>query len=115
MSTVEAEYMALSTAICEATHLHQKIAELEQSPEAKITIFCDAQGAITLAHKKTIGHKVKHIRLRYHHVREAINQDLVEINFIPIQDQAADVLTKALGSTLHKNAIQLLHIADHQK
>ena len=115
MSTVEAEYMALSTAVCEATHLRQKIAELEQSSEAKITIFCDAQGAITLAHKETIGHKVKHIRLRYHHVREAIDQDLVDIKFIPTQEQAADVLTKALGSTLHKNAIQLMRMADHQK
>jgi hypothetical protein len=110
MSTVEAEYMALSTAICEATHLRQKIAELEQTPETQTPILCDAQGAITLANKETIGHKVKHIRLRYHHIREEINQGLIDIRFVPTKDQAADILTKALGTTLHQRAIHLLKL-----
>jgi len=47
--------MALSTAICEATHLRQKIAELQQTPEEQTLILCDAEGSITLAHKETIG------------------------------------------------------------
>jgi tetratricopeptide (TPR) repeat protein len=45
-----------------------------------------------LAHKETIAHKVKHIRLRYHHVREEINNGLVNVKFVPTSEQAADIL-----------------------
>jgi transposase InsO family protein len=112
MSTVEAEYMALSTAICEATHLRQKIAELQQTSEEQTLILCDANGSITLAHKETIGHKVKHIRLRYHHVRDDINEGLIKVEFVPGREMAADIFTKALATTLHQHAVQLLRMAD---
>ena len=112
MSTVEAEYMALSAAICEATHLRQKIAELQQTPEEQTLVLCDADGSITLAHKETIGHKVKHIRLRYHHVRDDINEGLVEVKFVPTSEMAADIFTKALASTLHQHEVQLLRMTD---
>ena len=112
MSTVEAEYMALSAAICEATHLRQKIAELQQTPEEQTLVLCDADGSITLAHKETIGHKVKHIRLRYHHVRANIHEGLVEVKFVPTSEMAADIFTKALASTLHQHEVQLLRMTD---
>jgi hypothetical protein len=102
--------MALSTALCEATHLCQKLAELQQLPESKVPIHCDAQGAITLANKETIGHKVKHIRLHYHHVREEINQGLIELKFVSTEQQATDIFTKALAATLHQRAVDLLRM-----
>ena len=46
----------------------------------------------------------KHIEIHYHYVRELIDNEIVELEYCPTSNNAADIFTKALGAEqLHQN------------
>jgi hypothetical protein len=107
LSTCEAEYMALSAATQEAISLISLINSLGVPKiTGPISMFCDNQGAVDLA-KNPVAHKrTKHIHIRYHFVRERIEDNTISLTHVPTQDMLADVLTKSLGATLHTSFIK---------
>jgi len=52
-SSFEAEYRALATLSCELQWLHYLLTNLKVSSAAPISVFCDNQSAICLAHNPT--------------------------------------------------------------
>ena len=48
----------------------------------------------TVFHART----VKHIEIQYDYVRELINDEIVELEYCPTSENAADIFTKALGA-----------------
>lgn len=40
--------------------------------------------------------KVKHVEIDHHFVREKVLDGVLQVNFIPLENQVADVLTKPL-------------------
>lgn len=86
--------MAVGT--CEILHLQSLLAEmgvrLPQSP----VLWCDNLGATYLAVNPVQHHRIKHLSLDYHFVRERVRNNSLQVAFISSQDQKADPLTKAL-------------------
>ena len=39
----------------------------------------------------------KHIDIRYHYIRDCVEEGKIEVNYICTDDQLADILTKSLG------------------
>ena len=62
-----------------------------------IDLCVDNQGAIFLASNPAQEHRSKHIDIKYHHIREAVNEGKVRLTFVPTNEQIADVLTKNLS------------------
>ena len=58
----------------------------------------DNQGAIALSQNPVEHARTKHIDIRYHFIREAIQQGLVELKYCSSCDMVADMLTKPLPS-----------------
>ena len=47
---------------------------------------------------KTINHaQTKHIDIRYHYIREAIEKNNIMLEYCPTEQQKADILTKGLA------------------
>ena len=70
--TTEAEYVALCMATQEAIWLRRLLADIGEPPEGPKEIYEDNQGAISMA-KNPVGHaRTKHIDIRYHFVRERV-------------------------------------------
>ena len=104
LSTSEAEYMALSSAIQEALWLKQLADEFQ--PEFKgtpITIYCDSQSAISLSENAVYHARSKHIEVRYHFEREKIASKQIMVQYRCTTDMVADVLTKGLHRPKHEN------------
>ena len=97
LSTVEAEYMALSLAAQEAIWLRQLMSELGKNAEKPTTIWGDNQGAISVAKNPIFSKRSKHIHIRYHFVREQVEEGTIDIDYCPGTDMTADVHTKALA------------------
>ena len=96
LSTAEAEYVALSTATQEAVWLRRMLAELQVKPEDPTVIMEDNTGAIAIA-KNLVSHsRTKHIDIRYHYVREAVQDYLINLRYCLTEEMTADVLTKSL-------------------
>jgi hypothetical protein len=104
ISTMESEYMALSDASREAIARSQFFDDLNILIGTPL-LFCDNQAALTLAQRPIRYHRSKHINIRYHFIRDCLENDQIVINYIPMENQLADVLTKALPPLRHQRCI----------
>src|ERR1700689_971397 len=105
LSTMESEYMALMDATKELKWVKTLLAELGYSngkSDEPTELFSDNQGAIALAKNPVSHSRAKHIDLRHHFVREAIQDRTIWVQYIPTAEMTADSLTKALGREKHE-------------
>ena len=121
LSTCEAEYMALSKAATEAIYLHKLLHEIDfktpkeapkthQEIQEIPTIYCDNQGAIALANNPEFHSKSKHIENHYHYVREHLEENLLQIQYVKTTDMLTDGLTKALLHQKFESFLKLLNL-----
>ena len=97
LSTAEAEYVALASAAQEAMWMRQLTAELEiDAPAEAITIFEDNQSAICMTKNPQFHGRSKHISIKYHFIRDHVNDGVVKLQYCPTGDMVADMLTKGL-------------------
>lgn len=92
LSTCEAEYMALSAAVQEASWWHGLV--LQFGGKHPIDLYCDNQSTICIAKNGGYTPRTKHIDIRHHYIRDAQDRKIVKINYINTDDQVADGLTK---------------------
>lgn len=96
LSSTEAEYMALTSAIQEAVWLLQLCAELRFDATIPLVIKCDNQSAIKLAESDGYRQRSKHIDIRFHYIRKKINDGTIKVEFLNTEKMVADSLTKAV-------------------
>jgi hypothetical protein len=59
-------------------------------------IHCDNQSCIKLLINHVFHDRSKHIDIRYHHLRDCVQRKIMLLQYIPMEDQDADILMKAL-------------------
>eukprot|EP00253_Pinus_taeda_P032320 PITA_32320 len=96
LSSAEAEYMAASLAACEAIWMRKILVRLFGSYLEPTVIYCDNQSYIKLSANPLFHDISKHIDIRYHHIRDCVQQRIMLLSYIPTEDRDADILTKAL-------------------
>ena len=101
LSSTEAEYVALSEAAREACWLRNLLDELGYSQEFPIVIKGDNDGSIAIAMNQQFHNRSKHIAIRWHWVRDLVEQGLITIKICRDPQQTADILTKALPCPKH--------------
>ncbi|KAJ0748566.1 putative alcohol dehydrogenase [Helianthus annuus] len=110
LSSTEAEYIALSMAGCQALWMKGILNDLCFNMDCPPTVYCDNKSTICLAKDPVYHGKSKHIRVKYHFIRDLIKNDEVEVCFCSTKDQVADILTKALQPKDFYHFKELLHI-----
>ena len=99
--------MAITEAAKELKWMRQFLAELEYGDHKSTTVLkCDNQGAIALAKNPVSHSRAKHIDLRYHFIRDAIEDGIIAVEYIPTAEMTADSLTKALVRQKHVNCLR---------
>ncbi|GJX79833.1 putative ribonuclease H-like domain-containing protein [Tanacetum coccineum] len=63
----------------------------------KIPMYCDNKSAIALCCNNVKHSRSKHIDIRYHFIKEQVENGVVELYFVNTEYQLADIFTKALG------------------
>jgi hypothetical protein len=74
-------------------------------------LLCDNQGALALIQNPGNHSHTKHIALRFHHVREAVAKGDIKVDYCPMEEMMADLLTKSLGHINHEHFVQKLGMA----
>ena len=59
-------------------------------------IHCDNKSCIKLSVNPVFHDISKHIDIQYHHIRYCVQRKIMLLQYIPMEDQDADILTKAL-------------------
>jgi hypothetical protein len=96
-SSCYTEYIALHEASYEAIFLRQLLDGLGFLPEEPTPLFCDNDAASRLAEDQTGHPSVKHIRVKFHSVRQLVEEEEFKVNRVRSADNTADILTKPLG------------------
>jgi len=110
LSTSEAEYIALSTAMREVIYMinltqelrENKIGLHEDAPTIKCRVFEDNAGAIELAKLPKLRPRTKHLAIQYHHFRSWTVRGLdgedpkIQVLYVDTKEQQADIFTKPL-------------------
>ncbi|KAG8493315.1 hypothetical protein CXB51_010698 [Gossypium anomalum] len=74
----------------------QKCVALSTIESEKYVLYCDSQSAIHLGKNSTFHARSKNIDVRYYWIRDVLEAKLLELEKIHINDNGADMLTKAL-------------------
>ena len=97
LSTSEAEYVAATSATCQAIWLRRVLAELQQEQEGPTEIFCDNKATISMTRNPTFHSRTKHIELRHHFIRDLVANEEIVLKYCSTNEQLADILTKTLS------------------
>lgn len=103
LSTTEAEYVALTHATKEAIWLRSLLMDVFRLPPDPLTINSDNMGAIALAKDDRFHPRTKHIDIRFHFIRYAIEEKKIVLVYCPTENMTADIFTKALDSMKAKH------------
>ncbi|XP_061989507.1 uncharacterized mitochondrial protein AtMg00810-like [Rosa rugosa] len=110
LSTTEAEYIAGAYAGCQVLWLRGVMESLQHNQSTPTTLFCNNSSTISVAKDPVLHGRTKHIRMRYHFVRELVNRGVIEVKYCKTDDQMADVFTKALGGQVFKEDVARLGV-----
>ena len=76
--------------------MKQTLQDIKVVFEEPTIIYCDNTSAISLS-KNPIQHsKEKHIPIKYHYLRDQAANKNIKLEYIPTQEQVADIFTKPL-------------------
>lgn len=97
LSSSEAEYVAATSAACQAIWLRRMLADLQQERKGGTEIFCDNRAAISMARNPAFHSRTKHIDIRFHFIRDLVANGEISLKYCSTHEQVADILTKSLS------------------
>ena len=107
-STAEAEYKTIGRGGKVAATIRQFLGELGFPQSNPTIIYNDNQAAIAIAKKPYCTSATRHMKIKYHYIRELIKDGSVKIEYIPTTEMVADIMTKALDRGLFEKFRRVL-------
>uniref|UniRef100_A0A2N9J1S8 Integrase catalytic domain-containing protein n=1 Tax=Fagus sylvatica TaxID=28930 RepID=A0A2N9J1S8_FAGSY len=95
LSTTEAEYIAATEAGKEMLWMKRFLQDLGLKQDEYV-VHCDSQSALDLSKNSTYHSRTKHIDVRYHWLRQIVDQQLMQLRKIHTDKNPADMLTKVV-------------------
>ena len=96
-STSEAELVAANEAAKDALWLKQLLEIMHLTTDI-ITLYVDNKSALEIAKHPTSHKRNKHLSITSLKIREYIEEKLIEIKYVPSNENIADMFTKSLGN-----------------
>jgi hypothetical protein len=111
LSTMEAEYIAASVGTQDCLWISQLLTEVGLIEQNTSTIFhCDNQSAIASMKHHVTRTRSKHIDIKYHFIRDCVQNGKVNVQYCPTGQMPADALTKALSADSLRKARKLVGV-----
>ena len=95
-STPVAEYVALASGLKQLLWISQIIEECEIKVNYPCQVHEDNEGCIAIANNPMAQKRTRHMEIRYHFIRDYVNDGKIKISHCPTTRMLADMLTKAL-------------------
>ncbi|GJS58619.1 hypothetical protein Tco_0653403 [Tanacetum coccineum] len=91
----EAKYIAMSGCCAQILWMRSQLTDYGLGFN-KIPMYCDNKSAIALCCNNVQHSRSKHIDIRFHFIKEQVENGVVELYFVNTEYQLADIFTKAL-------------------
>jgi hypothetical protein len=99
LSSTEAEYIALCEAAQELSWIRKIFKDFNINLSCGATIHVDNQSCMKLTDNQKFSNRTKHIDTKYHFVRDLVERQEVNLEYISSEENVSDLLTKPLAST----------------
>lgn len=96
-SSTEAEFVSLCTATKDTTWIRNLALELKIIDNEPVMIHCDNTSTIKIAANEQAAKRTRHLGAQIHYPKEQADKGIIQVSFVPSQEQRADMLTKPLG------------------
>ncbi|GJX26361.1 retrovirus-related pol polyprotein from transposon TNT 1-94, partial [Tanacetum coccineum] len=96
ISSTEAEYIAMSGCCAQIIWMRSQLTDYGLRFN-KIPMYCDNKNAIALSCNNVQHSWWKHIDIRFHFIKEHVENGVIELYFFNMEYQLADIFTKALA------------------
>ena len=101
--------MALGEAAEEAVWVHGLVSEFVVD-QGDVQLHCDSQSSLCLAKNQVYHARMKHIRIRFHKIRELALSGEVLLEKVHTSENAVNMLTKLFTTEKFKHCLVLLHV-----
>jgi len=108
VSTAEAEYIAIASAVKEALWLKNLLSDFDV--QAPVLILNDNQAALSIANNPMCTKRAKHIDTQWFFVRDRVVKDEIVVKYCASELMIADILTKPLPVVKHEAFTQQLGV-----
>ncbi|CAL2270482.1 unnamed protein product [Prunus armeniaca] len=95
-SSTEAEYKALAHSASVVSWIRQILKDMHFFLASPRLLHCDNLSALALSSNPIFHSRIKHLDTDFHFVRERVQRGDIHVQYVPTQEQVADVLTKGL-------------------
>ncbi|GJV37285.1 retrovirus-related pol polyprotein from transposon TNT 1-94 [Tanacetum coccineum] len=95
ISSTKVEYIALSGCCAQILWMRSQLTDYGLGFN-KIPMYCDNKSVIALCCNNVQHSRSKHIDIRFHFIKEQVENGVVELYFVNTEYQLADIFTKAL-------------------
>ncbi|GKB07873.1 retrovirus-related pol polyprotein from transposon TNT 1-94 [Tanacetum coccineum] len=96
ISSTKAEYIAMSGCCAQILWMRSQLTDYDLGFN-KIPMYCDNKSAISLCCNNVQHSRSKHIDIRFHFIKEKVENGVVELYFVNTEYQLADIFTEAFG------------------
>lgn len=97
-SSTESEYAAVDTAVLDIEFFRRLLHDLGYRQDHPTTVFQDNMSTITVLQSENYTARTKHYAMRYHYIRQAVEEQSIVFEYLPTHQHTADIMTKAIGS-----------------
>ena len=110
LSSAEAELIVMMMCIQEMMFLKKIIESLELKVELPMIVECDNKGAVDLVNGHSTFGGTKNIGVRLMYARELKEAGIIQVRWIPLENNEADILTKNTDARiLNRHFSKLMH------
>nr|KYP72895.1 Retrovirus-related Pol polyprotein from transposon TNT 1-94 [Cajanus cajan] len=96
LSTTEAEYIVATLCACQCVWLRRLLEKIRVKEKTGIVVMCDNNSTIQLSKNPVFHGENKHIDVRFHFLRDLVNDGVIKLSHCNSQDQLANIMTKPL-------------------
>jgi hypothetical protein len=76
--------------------MKQTLQDIQIDYKQLISIQCDYASAISIFKNLVMHSKLKHIPTKYHFLRDQVENQVVNMEYVPTKEKIADIFTKSL-------------------
>ena len=101
-STAEVEYIATAINCTNIVWLKNLLKGMKEEVTKLVILYCDNTSAINISKNLVMHVKTKHITIKYHYVRELVEDKQVKMEYIHTKEQIVDIFTKPLPKDIYE-------------
>lgn len=112
LSSAEAEFRGIAKDVVEILWLKKLMDDLGLQVTLPTKLMCDNKASISISENPVQHDRTKHIEVDRHFIKEKIEDKIVELPYVPSEDQLADILTKAVAGRVFDDTLDKLGIGE---